>query len=92
MSKRRTFSDYEKKTVYALGNGRCALCGKPIRFADFTIDHKVPLSKGGTNDFDNLQPACYKCNNMKSDMTTQELLGAAWRVLVYNKIGLCLTK
>ena len=56
MANRRTFSDFEKKTVYANGNGRCGICGKPIDFNDMTVDHKIPLSKGGTNEFSNLQP------------------------------------
>lgn len=57
MANRRTFTDFEKKTVYANGNGRCALCGKPIEFKKMTVDHKTPLSRGGTNALDNLRPA-----------------------------------
>lgn len=41
----------------------CVLCGEP---AD-TIDHIVPLSRGGTNDLGNLQPMCNRCNVKKSD-------------------------
>ena len=44
-----------------LKNKPCVRCGKP---AD-TIDHIIPLSKGGTNDIDNLQPMCWKCNKAK---------------------------
>lgn len=32
----------------------------------FEIDHKVPVSKGGDNSFDNLLTSCAKCNNSKS--------------------------
>ena len=73
MPERRKFSDYEKKTVYAQGNGKCGICGKPIKFSDMTIDHKIPLSKGGTNEFSNLQPACLICNMLKGELTTLEL-------------------
>ena len=66
MPNRRKFTDYEKKTVYARGNGRCALCGRPIDFESMTIDHKIPLSRGGTNDFANLQPTCGVCNLLKN--------------------------
>ena len=40
----------------------------PIDFMD--IDHKVPISKGGGNEFDNLQLLCRKCNGKKGDKTT----------------------
>lgn len=75
MPNRRKFTDYEKKTVYARGNGRCALCGRPIDFESMTIDHKIPLSRGGTNDFANLQPTCGVCNLLKNALTMPELMG-----------------
>jgi len=31
------------------------------------VDHIIPLSKGGTNDLDNLQPLYWKNNRKKSD-------------------------
>lgn len=38
---------------------RCAACGWDWRL---TVDHIVPVSRGGTNDLDNLQLLCEKCN------------------------------
>lgn len=32
-----------------------------------TIEHVVPLSKGGTHSWDNVKLACWKCNTVKSD-------------------------
>ncbi len=42
------------------------------RQSDLTIDHKVPLSKGGTNDLANLQTLCSKCNHKKGTSTIWE--------------------
>lgn len=39
----------------------CVNCGKPAN----TIDHIIPLSRGGTNDLENLQPMCWDCNKAK---------------------------
>lgn len=47
-------------------NYRCAYCDKDIR--DFyTIDHVIPLSKGGTHTIDNVVCACLSCNSAKKD-------------------------
>ncbi len=44
--------------------GICPLCEKK---AKLTIDHIVPLSKGGTNDIENIQLLCLSCNIKKSN-------------------------
>jgi hypothetical protein len=40
----------------------CLKCGSESKL---TIDHVVPISKGGSNDFNNLQILCEKCNSLK---------------------------
>lgn len=54
----------------------CHLCGQPIDYnADwldplsFTIDHIIPLTKGGADVLDNLAAAHRKCNRDKSNNT-----------------------
>lgn len=84
MSKNRTFSDYERKTVYAKANGKCRICGKPIDFEKFTVDHKIPLSKGGGNNFPNLQATCKSCNLMKHYLTHEEFLKKLFEVTKHN--------
>lgn len=44
----------------------CAACGTT---ADLTRDHIVPLSKGGTDLIDNIQPLCRSCNTRKMTKT-----------------------
>lgn len=51
----------------------CAICGLEIRsekisvLGELTIDHIIPISLGGTNSADNLQPAHRKCNSHKAN-------------------------
>lgn len=42
------------------------------KFNSYTIDHLLPVKRAGTNDLDNLVPACIKCNRRKYIMTGHE--------------------
>lgn len=42
--------------------GPCGMCGA---WDDLTWDHIVPISRGGTNDWKNLQCLCRSCNSSK---------------------------
>lgn len=44
---------------------RCLCCG--MKFQRLTVDHVLPLSKGGTNNIQNIQPLCRSCNSRKHD-------------------------
>ena len=74
MAKRRKFTLNEKRIVYAKCNGKCAICGQPVKFKKMTIDHKVPLSKDGSNAMSNLQLACRSCNLMKADLNMEDFV------------------
>ncbi len=47
--------------------GRCALCGATKKDSLLDVDHIKPRSKGGTNDIENLQVLCAKCNRSKGN-------------------------
>lgn len=54
--------------VELVGN-RCPCCGKSFLGVKPTIDHIVPLSKGGSNGIENIQPLCLACNVRKQTAT-----------------------
>lgn len=62
--KMRKRAHKKKKLIREVYGKKCYICKKAT--AD-TIDHVIPLSKGGTNDIENLRPACYQCNWQKGD-------------------------
>lgn len=39
-----------------------------------TVDHDVPLARGGTDDIENILPACRRCNSSKNTKTAQEFM------------------
>ena len=62
------------KRLYKRDRGFCQICGKHLEFiedvqsGDYpSIDHIIPLAKGGLHSWDNVQLACRRCNWEKSD-------------------------
>lgn len=56
--------------IKSLAGSECTYCGKPAQ----TIDHVLARAKGGSNDRDNLTPACHSCNKRKSTIGVEEFL------------------
>jgi 5-methylcytosine-specific restriction endonuclease McrA len=63
------FTSAEWLALVARYGGRCAYRGEsgPVQ-----VDHRIPLSRGGTNWIDNVLPACGNCNQEKGQLTEAE--------------------
>ena len=48
-----------------LAAGRCGYCGRPTPSRALTMDHRVPLVRGGRSTKSNCVPACKACNDAK---------------------------
>lgn len=61
--------------------GVCQICGKQTDKRSFalqpTIDHIVPMRRGGGHTWDNVQLACFKCNSIKAADECDEELATA---------------
>lgn len=64
---RRTYTPKERSIIYKKDNGRCYLCGKELLYSEMTLDHVIPLAKGGKDGIENLRCCCAKCNQWKAD-------------------------
>jgi 5-methylcytosine-specific restriction protein A len=54
------------------GSGLCHYCGMKTAYRNLTMDHLVPLARGGRSTKNNLVPACKDCNNKKKCMLPLE--------------------
>lgn len=55
---------------------RCSYCGDQFLLTDLHKEHKVPLSRGGSNTRGNIVPSCGPCNYRKGRLTAEEFLGS----------------
>ena len=56
-----------KHQLFGKQEGLCGGCRVVFPFRNFTVDHVVPKSKGGSDHLDNLQMLCGACNSLKGD-------------------------
>lgn len=54
-------------------NYKCVYCGVDIK-ENFSIDHIIPLSKGGTNHIENIDLVCKPCNTKKGTRSKAKML------------------
>ncbi len=71
-----------------LFGGRCAYCFKKVD--NLTLDHMIPLSKGGTGHEVNVLPACSSCNKRKAAKTNYITVSMATKIL--NILGVSYAK
>lgn len=63
------FTAFEWLALLDWYGGRCVYCGDDKLIE---IDHRIPLTRGGSNLIENIVPACRRCNRRKNDKTEEE--------------------
>jgi 5-methylcytosine-specific restriction endonuclease McrA len=81
--KREPVGDRNRKIarILARDGDECCYCGKPLG-DDMTLEHRIALSNGGTDDLDNLKLAHALCNrevgnlppDMKDELAKRQLI------------------
>lgn len=64
-------SDWWKAKIAA---GVCHYCGRPVGADNLTLDHVIPVGRGGRSTKGNCVPCCKECNNSKRAMTPAEMI------------------
>lgn len=69
-------SKKKRMIVYEKYDGHCAYCGEKIAYEDMQVDHFIPcrawgIEDPGTDNIENLMPACRTCNHYKRAHTLE---------------------
>jgi len=64
--KRRTWSPRARRNLFLAHGGKCCVCGLPITFKNWIVEHRVPLSMSGADDLSNIAPAHAHCAREKT--------------------------
>lgn len=56
-----------------LGIGTCYHCQQKFKPSELTMDHLIPIARGGKSDKKNCVPSCKDCNTKKGYKTRAEM-------------------
>jgi 5-methylcytosine-specific restriction endonuclease McrA len=74
-----------RQNIFIRDQLTCQYCLKQISEKRLTIDHVLPLSKGGRHEWTNVVAACSACNNRKGSRTPEQASMALNRTPVIPK-------
>jgi 5-methylcytosine-specific restriction enzyme A len=64
-------SSWWKKKI---SEGICHYCGRKFEPKDLTMDHIVPVARGGKSTKGNIVPCCFECNQTKGLDTPVDII------------------
>lgn len=83
---RRKLSDAIKEQVRSRANYLYEYChtSEKWQYVRFTVDHVIPPTLSGTDDIQNLAPACFHCNRRKSNKISAVDLESGQEIALFN--------
>lgn len=69
-----------KHKLAVKSGGICPICGEPMSEEEQTLDHIIPLSRGGTNDESNMRMVHERCNKFKNNLLDDEMYSMTSRI------------
>lgn len=77
--KQKTEVRFSKSNLYLRDLYTCQYCNTPPARMHLTMDHVLPISKGGTTCWENIVTACNDCNSRKGNRTDIKPLHKPYR-------------
>lgn len=68
-----TIEKIDRTAIIERDASTCYLCLRVLTKKEITLDHVVPLTRGGSHTYDNLRVCCRPCNTRKKSQLLQEL-------------------
>ncbi|HUP66067.1 MAG TPA: HNH endonuclease [Thermoanaerobaculia bacterium] len=63
---------FSRANIYLRDRNRCQYCGKRFPASELSLDHVVPISRGGRSSWENVVCACLPCNVRKGNKILSE--------------------
>ena len=70
-----TLPAFRELMMGGLDNGLCCYCKETLTVKTISADHAVPLARGGSSAFENIDFICSGCNRAKGAFTKMEFYG-----------------
>ncbi len=64
---------FSRANVYLRDEHRCQYCSVKFTERELTLDHVLPVVRGGRKTWENIVAACMRCNQRKSDRRPEEV-------------------
>jgi 5-methylcytosine-specific restriction endonuclease McrA len=61
-----------RRNIYARDRSRCQYCGRKFPTSELSLDHVIPRSRGGKQEWTNIVCCCLECNVRKGGRTPKE--------------------
>lgn len=68
------WGESRRNWLFIKQGGICHYCRQATSWEDWTVEHRIPRSRGGKGDPNNLVGACWLCNNRKGNRTEEEFV------------------
>lgn len=93
----KTYDYITKRADYALIikeklKGKCEYCSCKLTRTNLNVDHKIPISRGGSFGEDNLAYVCSACNRSKAEMSAEEFMSLQKLILTWADKGYYILK
>jgi 5-methylcytosine-specific restriction endonuclease McrA len=57
--------DIDRFEVFQRSSGICGICKQPVSLDELSVDHVIPIARGGLHAYSNVQAAHGRCNSKK---------------------------